>query len=53
MPAGTTAPVRFTQLPFRITSLVAGGGYLWAAGARGGVARIGPLPRAVRASAGL
>jgi hypothetical protein len=34
-----------TRLPWRVTSLTAGGGFLWAAGySAGSVARIGPIP---------
>ena len=49
---GLGAAARYIQLPFRIDSLAAGDGYLWAAATgRGAIARIGPLPGAVRAPA--
>lgn len=49
--AGDAAPQRFTRLSFRVTSMVAGDGYLWAGDAAGGVARIGPLPPRAHAPA--
>lgn len=49
---GLGAAVRYLRLPFRIDSLVAGDGYLWAAATGvGAIARIGPLPGPVRAPA--